>query len=105
MMPPVDHVSSEELKASTHSEYNDGALMELASRVLDTSVYQLLRSTMLMCNGHLYEQHLDAAFGDLILGSGRLPPRYRKYIIDVLVGDNVFVYDPADGGTEALLLA
>lgn len=102
---PVDHISREELINSTHRDYNDGALIELASRILDTSVYQLLRSTMLMCNEHLYQHHLDAAFTDLIQGSGRLPERYRKYIIDVLIGEKVFINDPADGGTEAVLLA
>ncbi len=102
---PVDHISRDELINSTHCEYNDGALIELATRILDTSVYQLLRSTMLMCNGHLYELHLDEAFTDLIQGSGRLPERYRKYIIDVLVGEQVFISDPANGGSEATLLA
>lgn len=102
---PVDHISGEELAISTHKDYNDSALMELASRVLDTSVYQLLRSAMLICNGHLYETHLDAAFSELIMGTGRIKGEYRQYIIDVLVGTNVFITDPADGNSEAILIA
>ncbi len=101
----VDHISREELINSTHRDYNDGALMELASRVLDVSVYQLLRSAMLMCNGHLYETHLDAAFSELMMGTGRIKAEYRQYIIGVLVGTNIFITDPADGDTEAILLA
>lgn len=102
---PVDSISREELANSTHKEYNDSALMELASRILDVSVYQLLRSAMLMCNGHLYETHLDAAFSELMMGTGRIKSEYRQYIIDVLVGTNIFITDPANGDTEAVLLA
>lgn len=102
---PVDHISRAELINSPHRDYNDGALMELASRVLDTSVYQLLRSAMLVCNGHLYETHLDAAFSELLMGNGRIKAEYRQYIIDVLVGSNVFITDLADGNSEAILIA
>lgn len=98
-------MSGDEAIESHYHNFDDVSLVEFAARLLDTDVYHLLRSTMLMCNGHLYELHLNAAFSDLYQGPKRLSDTYKKYIINVLMGNDVYIVDPYDDESEAMILA
>ena len=70
---------------------NDYALIDLAAHELHTNSYQILKSAMIVCNDQLFVNHLDIAFYELMMGSGKVAIQYRQYIIKLLYGKTIFI--------------
>ena len=98
-MPPSQHISREEIRTLPHSELNDDVLMDLVCREFGASAYAMMRSALMRTTGHIYETQIDTLFANMLV-NGRMPPHIRKYLKDVLLGDEIFIRDTQDAAKE-----
>lgn len=96
-----DRVTRDEIINSTHSEFNDEVLLDMASRVLGIGIHQIIFSAM-RSTGSDYSTHVDEAY-KTFWAMGRVSKRVRQFTIDVLVGKRPVCID--QDGKEAILIA
>lgn len=79
--------------------------MYLAATIFNTSSYQLIRSAMLTCDGYSSDADLDDIFQNIHMTIGKIESRYRQYLIDIILGDKIFIPNATPTARTALLRA